>query len=78
MLRAKQPSGPQRVSTNWVAKFVKRHLELSSVYNRKFDIQRAEVEDPKLISLWFKLVRDTITKYGVTEEDIFNFNKTSF
>jgi hypothetical protein len=54
------------------------HTELSSVYNRKFNIQRAEVKDPKLIGLWFKLVGDTIAKYGVTEEDIFNFNETGF
>ena len=78
MLRTKNPSSPQRVGTNWVANFVKRRPELSSVYNRKFDIQRAEVEDPKLIGLWFKLVGDTIAKYGVTEEDIFNFDETGF
>ena len=57
---------------------MKRRPELSSIYNRKFDIQRAEVEDPKLIGLWFKLVGDTIAKYGVTEEDIFNFDETGF
>jgi hypothetical protein len=78
MLRTKNPACPQRVGTNWAANFVKRHPELSSVYNRKFDIQRAEVEDPKLISLWFKLVGDIIAKYGVIEEDIFNFDETGF
>ena len=57
---------------------MKRRLELLSVYNRKFDIQRAEVEDLKLIGLWFKLVGDIIAKYGVTEEDIFNFDETGF
>jgi hypothetical protein len=36
-------------------------------------MQRAEVKYPKLISLWFKTA-----KYGVAEEDIFNFDKTSF
>ena len=78
MLNTKQPSSPQTVGKNWVTKFVKRHLELSSVYNRKFDNQRAQCEDPKLISLWFKLVGDIIAKYGVTEEDIFNFDETGF
>jgi hypothetical protein len=78
MLQTKNPSHPQRVGTKWVANFVKPHPELLSVYNRKFDIQRAEVEDPKLISLWFKLVGDTIAKYGVIEDDIFNFNETGF
>jgi hypothetical protein len=78
MLQTKNPACPQRVGTKWVANFVKRHPELSSVYNRKFDIKRAEVEDPKLISLWFKLVGDTIAKYGIIEEDIFNFDETGF
>jgi hypothetical protein len=78
MLSTKNLASSQKVGTKWVANFVKRHPELSSVYNRKFDIQRAEVEDPKLISLWFKLVKDTIMKYGVLEEDIFNFDETGF
>ena len=42
------------------------------------DIQGAEVEDPKLVSLWFKLVEDTIAKHGVAEEDIFNSDETGF
>lgn len=41
MLQTKNPSCPQTVGTNWVANFVKRYPELSSVYNRKFEIQRA-------------------------------------
>jgi hypothetical protein len=56
MFRTKDPSGPQKVGVKWVTNFVRRHPELSSVYNRKVDVQRAKVEDPKLISLWFKLV----------------------
>ena len=78
MLRTKDPTSPRTVGVKWVTNFVKRHSELCSVYNRKFDVQRAEVEDPKLISLWFKLVGDTIAKYGVAEEDIFNFDETGF
>lgn len=57
---------------------MKGYPELLSVYNRKFDIQRAEVEDLEIISKWFKLVGDTIAKYGVLEEDIFNFDETGF
>jgi hypothetical protein len=73
-----ESSPPSNSRYKWVANFVKRHPELPSIYNRKFDIQRAEVKDPKLISLWFKLVGDTIAKYGVAEEDIFNFDETGF
>jgi len=78
MLQTKKPSGPKTVGKNWVTKFVKRHLELQSVFNRKLDYQRAECEDPQVIGLWFKLVQDTILQYGVPEEDIYNFDETGF
>jgi hypothetical protein len=38
MLQTKNSAHPQRVSTKWVTNFVKRHPELLSVCNRKFDI----------------------------------------
>jgi hypothetical protein len=78
MLDTKNPASPRKVGKKWVANFVKRHPELSSVYNRNFVIQRSEVEDPELISSWFKLVGDTIAKYGVKRKDIFNFDETGF
>ncbi len=34
--RSKQPSQPQTVGKNWVANFVKRNPQLTSVYTRKF------------------------------------------
>jgi len=78
MLRTKNPSRPQKVGKNWVSNFVKRYPQLSSIYNRKIDYQRVECEDIKLISLWFKLLGDTVAKYGVAEEDIYNFDETGF
>src|ERR1700712_2241050 len=78
MLQSKNPSNLQTVGRNWVTTFVKRHPQLDSFYNRKFDYQRASCEDPELISLWFKLVQDTIAKYGVATEDIYNFDETGF
>lgn len=78
MLSTQNSSRPERVGKNWATKFVQRHLELSSIYNRKIDYQRAECEVTKLISLWFKLVRDTVAKYGVAEEDIYSFDETGF
>jgi hypothetical protein len=78
MLQTKKLSDPKTVGINWVTKFVKRYLELRSVFNRKLDYQRAECEDPQVIGLWFKLVQDTILQYGVLDEDIYNFDKTGF
>jgi hypothetical protein len=45
---------------------------------RKYDYQRAKYEDPEILGNWFKLLQATITKYGIVDEDIYNFDKTGF
>lgn len=67
-----------KVSERWVGRFIKRHDELKSKYNRKYDYQRAQCEDPELIKNWFNLVWNTIMKYGILEQDIYNFDETGF
>ncbi len=71
--RDAQPVGPR-----WASNFVKRHKELCTRFTRRYDYQRALCEDPKLIQPWFELVRDTVAKYGILEEDIHNFDETGF
>ncbi|KAL2126388.1 hypothetical protein VTI74DRAFT_1012 [Chaetomium olivicolor] len=39
---------------------------------------RAKSEDPKVISEWFALVRNTRAKYGIVDDDIYNFDETRF
>ena len=48
------------------------------MYNRKYDYQRAQCEDPERIQGWFRLVRNTIAKYGILDNDIYNFDETGF
>lgn len=67
-----------KIGQRWVYRFIKRHSELKSKYNRKYDYQRAKCEDPEVIRAWFLLVQNTIAKYGVVEEDIYNFDETGF
>jgi hypothetical protein len=66
------------VGQRWVYNFVRRHNSLQSKYNRKYDYQRAKCEDPTIIRDWFRLVRNTIAKYGIMDEDIYNFDETGF
>ncbi len=40
--------------------------------------QRALTEDSKTICVWFNLVEATRLKYGILDEDTFNFDKTRF
>jgi hypothetical protein len=68
----------ESIGLNWVSRFIKRHDELTSKYTRKYDYQRAKCEDPEIIQQWFKLVQNTISKYGILEQDIYNINETGF
>jgi hypothetical protein len=67
-----------RVGTRWASNFVNRCPELRTRFQRKYDYQRAKCEDPDVIRSWFELVRNTITKYGIHDADIYNFDETGF
>jgi hypothetical protein len=62
----------------WASRFVKRHPALKMRFFRRYDYQRAKCEDPAIIRGWFRLVENTITKYGITLADIYNFDETGF
>jgi hypothetical protein len=76
--RSQNQVNPPTVGRLWVHNLVQRHPALKSQYNRKYDYQRAKCEDPALIRAWFKLIRNTISKYGILDEDIYNFDETGF
>ncbi len=66
------------VGVNWASNFVKRHKELSTRFTRRYDYQRALCEDSNVVCGWFQLVHNTIAKYGILDEDIYNFDETGF
>ena len=66
------------VGKNWTTNFVKRRPELKSKFSRKYDYKRAQCEDPVIIGDWFRLVRNTIAKYGIVDDDIYNFDEAGF
>lgn len=73
-----QHEKPTNVGQLWVRNFINRHDTLKSKYNRKYDYQRAQCEDPELIRAWFQRVRNTIAEYGIHNDDIYNFDETGF
>ena len=77
LLRA-QKTIPSTVGRDWASHFVKRHPNLSTRLSRKYDYQRALSEDPRIIKPWFDLVQNTIEKWGITSDDIFNFDESGF
>jgi hypothetical protein len=70
--------GGGQVRLNWPANFVKRTDILTTRCNRAYDRQRALCEDPVLIRSWFELVEQTKAKYGICDEDVYNFDEASF
>jgi hypothetical protein len=67
-----------QVGANWPSTFVKRHPELKTKFNRKYDYKRALCEDPEAIQAWFCLVTNIKAKYGIQDEDTYNFDETGF
>lgn len=70
--------GGGQVGRLWPHNFVQRTPQLKMRFNCKYSYKRALCEDPSIISAWFELVRNTISKYGITEHDIYNFDETGF
>jgi hypothetical protein len=70
--------GQTTLGQRWVYRFINRHPEIKSRYSRKYDYQRAKCEDPEVIQAWFRLVQNTVAKYGILVEDIYNFDETGF
>jgi hypothetical protein len=66
------------VGKRWASNFVKRHRELKTRFFRRYDCQRAKCEDPNIIRNWFRLVENTVAKYGIRSDDIWNFDETGF
>lgn len=69
---------PPKVGENQFTGFFKRHKTLAARLSREQDYERARSEYPKVILPWFKLFENTIQKYGITSEDIYNFDKSGY
>lgn len=66
------------VGKHWARRFVDAQPTLKTKLNRPYDYQRALCEDPEVISKWFALLRNMMAKYGIQEEDLYNFDETGF
>jgi hypothetical protein len=70
--------GAPPVRVNWPNTFIKRTLRLQVKLGRTYECQRKLCEDPQVIRGWFKLIRNTINKYGIIPEDMYNFDEAGF
>jgi hypothetical protein len=75
-LLAKRHRDP--VGQNWAKTFVRRRPELKVKFNRRYDHKRALCEDPQIVRDRFRLVENTKAKYGIRDEDAYNFDESGF
>ena len=59
-------------------RFVDIQPILKTRFNRPYDYQRAFCKNPEVIGNQFRLFRNIMAKYGITDDNLYNFNKTSF
>jgi hypothetical protein len=67
--------GAGQAGQKWLANFVRRTESLKTRFNRAYDRQRALCKDPVLNRSWFELVEQTKAKYGILDEDVYNFDE---
>jgi hypothetical protein len=66
------------VGKRWAINLVERQPDPKTRFQRRSDYKRAKCEDPTVIRDWFKLVQNTIAKYSIRSDDIYNFDETGF
>jgi hypothetical protein len=66
------------VGNNWVERFIARRPEIKTQLSRPRDYRRILCSDPKVIEPWFGLVANVKAKYGILDEDTYNFDETGF
>jgi hypothetical protein len=67
-----------KVGENWVYRFIQRKSGIKSQVSRPRDYQRVLCSDTAIISPWFDLVRNVKAKYGILDQDTYNFDETGF
>ena len=70
--------GGGKVGENWVYRFIQRKPRIKSQVSRPRDYRRVLCSDTAIISPWFDLVRNVKAKYGILDQDTYNFDETGF
>ena len=66
------------VGLNWASTFVSRKHELKTQLTRQRNWQRVMCSNMGVVSPWFDLVQNVKAKYGILDEDTYNFDETGF
>lgn len=78
LLKSRGETPAQRIGKDWPKNYLNRHYELASRFSRKYDYRPVLMKDPKIIVEWFRLFQNTIIKYDILSDDIYNFDESGF
>lgn len=71
-------AGLAPVGLKWPTRFISRTPELKTKISRPTDYKRVLNEKPEDYKSWFEVYLNTKIKYGVADEDVYNFDETGF
>jgi len=65
----------EELGIHWTDRFFARYPELKAKFYGGLDRQRALASDPDILTAWFNLYKETITKYNINQCDIYNMDE---
>ena len=75
-LLAERPDPPRHnVGVNWVPRFLERHKALKATWSEALESSRASASKPELISRFLEKLLALMIRYGISAEDIWNFDE---
>jgi hypothetical protein len=69
---------PETVSEKWFPRWISRHPEYKKKRAKAAELERKRAEDREAAEDWFRRLGSLIRRYGIVDEDIWNFDETGF
>jgi DDE superfamily endonuclease len=66
------------ISTQWIQRFLRRHLELSAIRARNMDASRIKDTSPEQLSKWFADLEKVTEEHDVSPENMYNMDESGF
>jgi Tc5 transposase DNA-binding domain len=66
------------VSHNWTSRFLQRHPEFVKKKKKPLAVERAQAHSRRTIQAHFDRFQNAVQEYGITDNDIYNFDETGF
>jgi hypothetical protein len=72
------PTLQQNIGINWVSNFLRQNKDLKTRYLCCYNYQRAKCKDLKLICKFFEAFYKIVMDYGISNNNIYNFDEIGF